>query len=229
MFIKLNLGVSKLKKVKKVIIGLFIIFFFSFFSPNATSATTIEDTTFPADVGKTYTWELTHPSDAKGAKFTFTSESIEKGVHNTIDALIVYCTMRVYNPSLGWSTSVDNELYIAANQTQNYLAFENFIGGPVVIPTPINLTLVAEAFGVYNYSIIDNTIISNYPDGISEEFTFNTKGFLTIVLSKDDGIILSRAVLDTGGDDAIPFGNYFLIFMVISVIALVYLKKQKIK
>ncbi|MCK4286508.1 MAG: hypothetical protein KAX18_09915 [Candidatus Lokiarchaeota archaeon] len=146
---------------------------------------------------------------------------------------MVNCTIRIYNPNLGWSTTVDNELYMAANTTQNYLAFEEYWLYVVIIPTPIDLTLVAEVLKSIeyadNYSIVDNTIILNYQDGISEEFTFNTKGFLTIVLSKDDGIILSRAVLDTGGDDAIPFGNYFLIFMVISVIALVYLKKQKIK
>ena len=62
-----------LKNGKKVIIGLFIISFFSFFSPNAISATTIGDTTFPADVGKTYAWKATYPAEAKGYKITFKS------------------------------------------------------------------------------------------------------------------------------------------------------------
>ena len=224
---------SKLKNVKKVIIGLFIIFFFfSFFSHNALSATTIGDTTFPADVGKTYTWKMTYPSQAKGYKFTFTSESIEKGVHNTKEALMVNCTIRIYNPSLGWSTNVDNELYMAANTTQNYLAFEEYWLYVVIIPTPINLTLVAEVLKsieyAYNYSIVDNTIILNYGDEYSDEYTFNTEGFLTTHVQKYEGVMTSKLVLATGGD-AIPFGNYFLIFTVISVIALVYLKKQKIK
>ena len=225
---------SKLKNVKKVIIGLFIVsLFFSFFSHNAISATTIGDTTFPADVGKKYTWKAILPDEIKGTKLTYTIESIDQGVHNSIDALIVYCTIIIIAPNGGSLTKENNSLYMAANNTQNYLNFVNHVWGQVIIPTPINLTLVAEDVGgskyALIYSIVDNTIILNYQDGISEEYTFNTKGFLTIVLSKDDGIILSRAVLDTGGDDAIPFGNYFLIFMVISVIALVYLKKQKIK
>ena len=219
---------SNLKNVKKIIIGLLIIFFFfSFFSPNAISATTIGDTTFPADVGKTYTWKLTYPSEAKGIKFTFTSESIEKGVHNTIDALMVNCTMRAYYPMGNWITIFNNSLYMAANNTQNYLAFENY-NYPVIIPTPINLTLVAEAMYDFNYSIVDNTIIENNISGIWYEFTFNTKGFLTKGILKQDGIMYIKFVLATGGD-AIPFGNYFLIFMVIGVVALVYLIKQKIK
>ncbi len=224
---EIQFRVSKLKKVKKVIIGLFIVFFFSFFSHNAISATTIGDTTFPADVGKTYTWKLTYPSEAKGTKFTFTTESLEKGVHNTIDALMVNCTMRAYNPMVGWITFLENELYMAANKTQNYLVFENY-NYPVIITTPINLTLVAEAIHASNYSIVDNTIIENYISGISYEFTFNTKGFLTKGILKQDGIIYLKFVLATG-DAAVPFGNYFLIFIAISVIALVYLKKQKIK
>ena len=223
---------SKLKNIKKVIIGLFIIFFFfSFFSDNAISATTIEDTTFPADVGKTYTWKITHPAEVKGGKYTFKSESIEKGVHNTIDALIVNCTIRQYHPSYGWNDYMNNELYMAANNTQNYLAFIDYMLSPFIIPTPINLTLVAKAIYVYNYSIVDNTIIENWGDQgtlYSFEYTFNTKGFLTTQIYKINGIMISKLVLDTG-EDAIPFGNYFLIFMVIGVVALVYLKKQKIK
>ena len=226
---EIEFKVSKLKNVKKVIIGLFIIlFFFSFFSRNAISATTIGDTTFPADVGKTYTWKITYPAEDKGIKYTFKSESIEKGVH-PIDALIVYCTMRVYYPFSGWVTLLDNELYMAANNTQNYLYFD--MGAPFVIPTPMNLILVAEVLCIFsyffNYSIVDNTIILKDLDGFSKEYTFNTKGFLTKGILKQDGIMESRVVLATG-DAAVPFGNYFLIFMVIGVVALVYLKKQKI-
>jgi len=220
--------VSKLKNVKKVIIGLFIIFFFfSFFSHNATSATTIGDTTFPADVGKTYTWKATYPAEAKGYKITFKSESIEKGVYHTIDALMVNCTWRQYYPTTGWNTYMDNELYMAANQTQNYLVFLKYMYAPLIIPTPINLTLVANA--MYNSSVVNNTIISNWEVGYSDESTYNTKGFLTTYVSKENGIMEFKYVLATGGDDAIPFGNFFLIFIVISVIALVYLKKQKIR
>ena len=161
-------------------------------------------------------------------KLSFTSESIEKGVHNTIDALIVNCTIQVSYLPYGWNTYSNNSFYMAANNTQNYLAFEIYIGGPFVIPTPINLTLVAEASYPISYSIVDNTIILNYGDGSSWEYTYNTKGFLTKAIIKEDGIKKSEFFLDTGGDK-IPFGNFFLIFTVISVIALVYLKKQKIR
>jgi len=128
---------------------------------------------------------------------------------------------------------MDNELYMAANTTQNYLDFEDYWLYIVIIPIPINLTLVAEVLKSIefadNYSIVDNTIILNVYDEYSEEHTFNTEGFLTTSVGKYDGEMDSKLVLDTGGDVAVPFGNYFLVFMVISVIALVYLKKQKIK
>ncbi len=226
---------SKLKNIKKVIIGLFIVLLFiPFFSHNAIGATTIGATTFPADVGKTYTWKYTYPTQVKGAKLTFKSESIEQGVYLSIDALIVYFTMRGYMPGMGWLTVVDNELYLAANNTQNYLAFGDIIiMHAVVIPTPINLTLVAEVLESMEYadssSIVGNTIILDYWGGDTINFTYNTNGFLTSYESIWDGELEMKFVLDTGGDAAVPFGNYFLIFMVISVIALVYLKKQKIK
>lgn len=220
---------SKLKNVKKVIIGLFTIFlFFSFFSHNAISATTIEDTTFPADVGKTYTWEVTSPANFEGIKLTYTIESIDQGVHNSIDALIVYCTIILISPNGGSLTKENNSIYLAANNTQNYLSFVNFVWAPVIIPTPINLTLVAEASYAYNYSIDDNTIIINYDGGYREELTFNDNGFLTEGTIGGGGISEMSFVLATG-EAAVPFGNYFLVFMVIGVIALVYLKKQKIK
>jgi hypothetical protein len=221
--------VSKLKNVKKIIICLFIIFFFSFFSHNAISATTIGDTTFPADVGITYTWKVTYPAETKGYKITFKSESIEKGVYNTIDVLMVNCTIRQYHPLTGWSTTSDNEFYMAANNTQNYLYFGDYMFFPNIIPTPINLTLVAEARYAQNYSIVDTTIIETFNQD-TDEYTYNTDGFLTSYVSKEDGEMLLKFVLDTGdGGVAVPFGNYFIIFMVIGVVALVYLKKQKIK
>jgi len=149
-----------------------------------------------------------------------------KGVHNK---LMVYCQMRVYYPTMGWHTYINNTLYLEANNTQNYLSLHNYMGGPIVIPTPINLTLLAEAVYAINYSIADNILSFNSSYGESYEYTYNTKGFLTKAISYVDEIKESEFVLDTGGDDAIPFGNFFLIFTVISVIALVYLKKHKIK
>ena len=153
----------------------------------------------------------------------------EKGVHNTIDALMVYCTIITYAPTGGALTIENNSLYMAANNTQNYLVFEVYwMLYTVIIPTPIDLTLVAECLHATNYSIVGNTIIENYY-GDTQEYTFNDEGFLTSHVWKEDGEMQYRLVLDTGGDAAIPFGNYFLIFAVISVLALVYLKKQKIK
>ena len=220
----------KLKNIKKAILGLVVLFlFFPFFSPNAISATTIGDTTFHADVGKTYTWKATYPAEAKGVKFSFKSDSIEQGVKYSMDVLMVNCTMRVYYPTMGWNTYMENELYITANNTLNHLLFYTYMGGPVVIPTPLNLSLLAEAEYATNYSVVDNTVFINSSYGESYEYTYNDEGILTIGTQYEDEIMVFRFVLDTGGSATVPLGNYFLIFIVISVIALVYLKKQKIK
>ena len=140
---------------------------------------------------------------------------------------MVYCQMRIYSPTMGWNTYINNTLYLVANYTQNYLELFNNMGGPVVIPTPMNLTLLAETQNATDHSIVDNTLYFNTSYGSSYEYTYNTKGFLTKAIMYEDGIKVGGFVLDTGGG-IIPFGNYFLVFIVISVIVLV-LKKHKIK
>ncbi|MFX1345729.1 MAG: hypothetical protein ACFFAI_11525 [Promethearchaeota archaeon] len=70
----------------------------------------------------------------------------------------------------------------------------------------------------------------NYALNSTEEYTFNDEGFLTSFVSNYAEEIQFRFVLDTGGSVAtVPFGNYFLILMVISVKALVSFEKHKIK
>ncbi|MFW9880096.1 MAG: hypothetical protein ACFFG0_44040 [Candidatus Thorarchaeota archaeon] len=102
-----------------------------------------------------------------------------------------------------------------------------------IIPTPINLTMIGEyinSTGWYlNYSIDGNELTLHSTLGFVFESKFNSDGFLTWIVMKMTGINLIEMVLGGGGEEAVPFGYYFLIFTAIGAIVLIYLDKGKIK
>ncbi|MFX1314836.1 MAG: hypothetical protein ACFE9T_03165 [Promethearchaeota archaeon] len=229
-----------MKKYSKIgIFCLISLFAFSVLTPMAQSAVTIGDTTFPADVGKRYIWSYTYPSMASGYKYGFTADSITQGVHNTVESLIVYATVEGYVPvnNTGWITLEPSALYLAANETQDYIYFNEFALWEVfAIPTPINLVLVAAALdlavGPDSYSIDGNTIILDFGYGDAREYTFREDGFLSVGEDYYDGELYSRIVYGGGGGDEIPFGIYFLVPTISSIaVIVIFIKKrqQKIK
>jgi hypothetical protein len=204
-------------------------------------STTIADTTFPAEVGKRYVWDFTDPPENKGMKCGFTVDSITQGIDGIHESLIVYGTISTYAPSTGWGNIVTNMFYLAANETQNYLHFNlNWLnaiyGTPFVIPTPINITLVAEAlhaaggYSTYDYSIDGNTITFNTTH-YTAKYTFNSGGFLTVCSAYSFGELSMKAVLESSANvGGIPFGIYFLIPTVSSIAAIViFVKKRQLR
>ncbi|MFX1314837.1 MAG: hypothetical protein ACFE9T_03170 [Promethearchaeota archaeon] len=227
-----------MKKYSKIgIFCLISLFTLSALSPMVLS-TTIGDTTFSAEVGKRYEWRITYPPEGAGFKFGFTAESITQGVHMTHESLIVYATISMYYPSPYnmWMDMINNSLYLAANETESYLYFDygNFMM-PFVIPTPINLLLVATTITAFpdilSYTIDGNTIIFTEDDGTTtDEYTFNSNGFLTVGIVKDSGVMVGKFELGGGGDDEIPFGIYFIIPTVISIaVIVIFVKKRQLK
>ncbi|MFX1321052.1 MAG: hypothetical protein ACFFAQ_05335 [Promethearchaeota archaeon] len=219
--------------IKIVIICLACLMAFSALTPMVYGGITIDDTTFPADVGKRYVWRYTHPSVPSGFKFGFTADSITQGTHNFVESLIVYATIEMYIPvnNTGWTILIPSEFYLAANETQGYLYFNNTISGwPFVITTPINLTLVGEVivnFSDYDfYSIDKNTIIFEYRS-IREEYTFKNNGFLSVAEAYHYEELMYKLVYGVGGDKAIPFNNYFIVpaFVTIAIIS-IFVKKR---
>ena len=222
-------------------IGIFCLVYlitFSTITPIVLSATTIGDTTFPSDIGKKHIWNLTAYSfgetPLKGIKYRFTVDSITQGVHMTVDSLIVNATTEYYHPALGWNYFFNNSLYLAANRTQNYLYFDydNYVI-PYIIPTPINLTLVAEALAAFpstiSCSVDGNTIIVNSTDGVDEKFTFNSNGFVSVALGYEYGELITKLVL-VGGKEEISFGIYFIISTFLSIAATtIFVKNRKLK
>jgi hypothetical protein len=70
---------------------------------------------------------------------------------------------------------------------------------------------------------IDSSFIGTYI------LTYNSDGILTRHVSELFGITIAVMVLGEGGGDEIPFGFSFLIFALITIAGLVYLKKRNIK
>lgn len=208
-------------------------------------STTIADTTFPAEIGKRYVWDFTAPPISIGNKLSFKAVQITQGISDTHESLLVYAKISQYIPSTGeWVDIVNSMFYIAANETQNYLHFNinwPMPISPLVIPTPINLPLVAEAlhdayFTQYTYSIDGNTIIfTNTPT--TYEFTFNSGGFLTVETKTTDGELTDKIVLEGSGgtqpivpQPGIPFGIYFLIPTVGCIVAIViHIKRRQLR
>ncbi len=101
-----------------------------------------------------------------------------------------------------------------------------------LIPKPINLTMVGEYlianpdYSVYEISVRTLTLD---PEGIIRyDITFNSNGIATKLVGSFLGIPVITLTLQNG-DDAIPFGFYFLIVAVIGVVTLVLIKKRRIK
>jgi hypothetical protein len=221
-----------MKKYSKISIIFLLSFFTLLICSPMVLSTTIGDTTFPAKVDKMYVWNFTYPSVVRGYKYGFRTDSITQGVYLTHESLIVMATILGYTPGLGWMDLENSSVYLATNETEDFLRFNiDTFYYPFVIPTPINLSIVADAVALalfrYDYIIDGNTILFNdtYP---SYEFTFNSKGFLTTAIEKVESELSFKLVL-AGGDGGIPFGIYFLIPTVSSIaVIIIFVKKRQL-
>ncbi len=229
------------KRIGIITLGMLMIL--PFFIANAKCATTIGDTTFPAEVGDVYVW---HFLEAYGTelsdKINFTTEAVYQGQHASVDALIVNYSLGYYNTtSSQWTTTHDNVFYMAANETQNYFNISStFWGYPIayLIPTPINLSAIALTLsshpGIDSYDVYSDRI-HLYRDGGDYQYKlwFSPSGILTRWEERTSlfaSVFELETPLDGNGEDggAISLGHYFLIFALISIVALVYLKKKKL-
>ena len=156
-----------MKKLMKITIILCFgtLFMFAFIK-SSTGATTQGDTTFGVDVDDEYNWKVTGGlPDLIGYRYKVTIEDIYIGTHLTVNCSRLDCTLEFYNATdATWDTLIDNTLYIAANETEDYIYFGDFahVGLFFFIPTPINLTMLGEyAFNLPyygNYSVNGDSI-----------------------------------------------------------------------
>ena len=230
-----------MKKLMKITLFLFCTTLFLFpFIFSATCTTTQGDTTFGVDEGETLVWTATGGSpEIIGFKYNITIEDIYNGTYLTVDSYLIDVTMSEYNKTDNkWSIMINDDFFVAANETQNFLSYTGaLMGMPLwfIIPTPINLTILGEfavSTGFYtNYTVSGNRIDLNEILGLGTyKITYNSDGILTKHVTEFFGVVIVVMVLgEGGGEDAIPFGGYFLIFTVIGTVALIYLEKRKTK
>lgn len=227
-----------MKKIKKITIlllctALFLIPFIQI----GVSETTQGDTTFGVEEDNFFTWKATEGiPEIIGMKYNMTIEQIYVANYMSIDSYMIDCTLGFYNVTIGsWSTVIDNAFYVAANVTQDFIDFASVFVDPFyfLLPTPINLTMLGE-YGLTapyfeNYTISGNSITFSAPLDIgSYELTYNDDGIMVKHVSTFFGMTMVVMRLVTGGED-IPFGFSFLIFTLLAIIGLVYLKKRKTK
>jgi len=226
-----------MKKISKFTIIIFCsILAISIFFPNAKCTTTIGNSTFHADEGDVYTWEMTysHPainaSYGVGSYMNLTIEDIGQGAYLSIThALLVNATLGFFRKNANVHQVLYIQNYIVHNATQHY--FYSPTTNLFIIPTPLNLTMICDFFETEGYACTrDGTkIIAEIFDEV-HTYKYNSTGFLTkYTFSEDNELIYVYGLNGNGGGDTIPFGYHFLIFAIIGTLALIYLEKRKTK
>jgi len=205
---------------------------------NTVGITTQGDTTFGLDEGEVLVWTSTGGvPEYIGNRYNLTIQDIYNGSYMTVDSFIINATLGYYNKTAGlWLTMIDDAFFIAANETQNFIEYESTVamaGLYFIIPTPINLTMLGEFAvdtGYYVSYLVegDRLTIEHFMLGILY-ITYNADGIATKMVAEMFGITITVMTLGMGGGDEIPFGFSFLIFTLIAITGLVYLKKRNIK
>jgi hypothetical protein len=229
-----------MKKLMKITLLVLCIISFVFpFISSAIGATTQGDTTFGVDKGDFYRWTFTSgPPSLKGFKYNLTIEDIYNGSHLTIDSYIIDATLGFYNKTEKlWHTLIIDSFLVAANETLDFVDYASVLRYSLfyfIIPTPINLTMIGE-YSKYSgtsssYVVSEDQLTLEDLFNLTYILTFNSDGLL--IKSVVESEITTVAVLELdsgGGEDTIPFGYFFMIFILIGVISLVYLIKRKTK
>lgn len=241
---------------KKLSVILTSLILFSSVLTNAKASTTVGDSTFFVEKDEVYIWTITKSPGApyeKGDKIRLTIEDIGNGTYLTVDVAIINCTIDIYvSDDEQWQPYTPSSPYIYFNETQDYIKITTVmmasLGWIFIIPMPINLTLIAEYLNT-SFPVFDNVTSETYANGgqvVGEDFGEGTE---YIYDYDDNGILTDFKVKGFGStfyqmefgdidldkkddkDDKkvleIPLGNWFLIFTLLSVIALIILKKRK--
>jgi hypothetical protein len=171
--------------------------------------------------------------EVENIKFFVTS--IYDETNNDKNYLFVNYTLEYYHKN-AWIPDINrNKFYMAYNKTLNFLNWSTEgcqLGNLFLFPTPVNFSLIGEAIiiaGIFkNYSISGEKIVLDYENSTTIELTIDSSGISTIIERITNGTTIYRWELNT---DLIiikvPFGNYYLIVLIISVMSLVIVKKKK--
>jgi len=213
----------------------FLIFFINF-PINSVSNTVLGESVFPAEIDDEFIWDSVNATESwymevEHIKFTVTN--IYNETNNDKNYLFLIYTLEFYHRA-AWIEKYKNSFYMAYNKTLNFLnwSVEGFqYGNLFLFPTPVNYSLIGEAVkiaGFFNYSFSGEKIILDYGNTTTIELTIDPSGISTIIERITNGTTIYRWELNT--DKIIikvPFGNYYLGVLIISVMSLVIVKKKK--
>ena len=213
----------------------FLIFFINF-PINSFSNTVLGESVFPAEINDEFIWKTVNATESWYMEVDyvrFTATNIYNETNNEKNYLFVNYTLEFYH-KIAWVPEYINSFYMAYNKTLNFLNWsaEGFQHGNLFLfPTPVNYTLIGEAIkkgGFFNYSISGEKVILDYGNSTTIELTIDPSGISTIIERITNGTTIYRWELNTEEIIIkIPFGNYYLIVLIISVMSLVIVKKKK--
>ena len=223
---------NKLKKLG--IIGLTTFLLLSSLSPKVLGSTTIEDSTFPAEVGDFFSWKCTYSHPAyysilgDDSYQNITIDSVYRGSSSEggfIEyALIVDVTEGRYYAGLHQYDIWQESPYIVYNKSLNHLYMEDTINP--IVPIPLNLTLIADTVG--DCTIDGNTITWNTDPEEHREYTFNSTGIATSwkYIENSTTVCIYRLENGNGEELAIPSGFYYILPSICAVVCLIIIVKR---
>jgi len=181
---------------------------------------TVYDSTFPLEEGKRVRWETVNATESPYNDFEYIRFTVDKIYNDTFDgpnSLIVNYTLEFYH-NFAWIYEDHNSFYLAYNYSMNYLNWSKVAyldALPLVVPTPINFTLIGDAIeksGPLNYSFSDTKLTLDYRNMTTVELTYNSKGISTIIEKITNRTTMFKWELVTSDVViVIPFENYFII------------------
>jgi hypothetical protein len=202
--------------------------------PVGSSQTTIYDSTFPLEKGKSVRWETINATEAPYTDFPYIRFIVDEIYNDTWyggpNSLIVNSTIEFYH-NFGWIAEVENSFYLAYNYSMNYLNWSKiatYYALPLIVPTPVNLTLIGDAIersGLLNYSYVGSTLLLDYQNTTTIELTYNSHGISTNIEKVTNQTTMYRwELVESDVVVVIPFTNYFLIITILSLVGVVCYK-----
>lgn len=228
---------------KKILLPLLICFItLCHFLPQAVGEITLGDSSFPLEKNESIRWKTVNATIAYYEEIEFirfTATDVYNASININRYLIANYTLEFYH-NFAWikkSLDDDNAFYLSYNFSLNFLNWSRLVYSeayPLVIPVPINLTLVSNAIidkGVLNATIVNsNTLRLDYYNATSIEVIYNSKGISTSIEKRTNGTTIFKWELIKNDIIVIvPFGNYFIWFTFFGIVIIVSIEAMNLK
>ncbi|MFW9947408.1 MAG: hypothetical protein ACFFBZ_03540 [Promethearchaeota archaeon] len=225
---------------KTLLLLIFSIIFYSIL-PTTLGEITLGDSTFPLDKDESITWKsvnATEPYYEEIEFVRFSATDVFNASLNGNSFMFVNYTLWFYH-NFAWipkSLEDVNAFYLSYNASLHFLNWSKVVyleAYLLIVPIPLNLTLISNAIireGFLNSTINGNKLTLDYYNSTIIEATFNSQGITTILEKKTNNTTIFRWELITEEIIIIiPFGNYFIWFILISVVSIISIERRKIK